>query len=1035
MRAIDSRQRPFATERMHIAGTGRYSFALLVSLLASTPASYAERLPITTYSFGQGLDAVESNAAVEDAHGFLWIGTDNGLWRFDGAAFRRFGKEHGLTLTNVTSLALGLDGTLWVGAWGGAFRFDPSAGGSFVRIPIEGNSIPVQRVQLSADRTGRIWCVADLLYQLDRNPSVRFRRMSLPSAASPQFVSAFLADRSGKLRIGYKDLYRVSPDGQATRIPTLENATLGEITAITEDRGGRIWAGTHNGVWRVESPADRGDVLRLLLPGDPATPARIWMVPREAGGVWTVAPHGIAEIDPDAGVFRLIARDNGLAPASAPLLVDRFGDLWLSASTGGIQRLSAEGFSSFGLPDGLEATRVRSIWKRRSGDLVVVGAPDVLQRFDGRRFIATRPAFPRGTQYSWGWFQIDTEDRWGHWWFPTNGAVVRFPPVKQAGALAWTKPAAVYRASGCFPGGDVFRLYEDSRADLWVSTVNRDQETIYRWNRSSGEFSCYDSTSLLGVRASPSAFLDLGDGTLWLGFYLGQIARYRDGRFQCLFDCSGTQGLVNGLLLDHRRRLWIATSRSGVLRVDHPAAESPAFVKMTSESGLSAAGVGAIAEDGFGRIYIGTERGVDVLDESNGRIRHFGVADGLPNPFVAAAYGDSAGAVWFGTLDGLARFTPPARFRDLPRPGVRIDGVRVSGIARPVPATGETQLDGLVVGSGRTDVAVDYIALPRAHADTLRFQYRLGSDDLWSPASRNRSVVLGALSPGNYRIEIRALDASGRPSPDTAILSMRVLAPFYQQSWFIGIAALLVLAAAAGAYRIRTERLVALERQRTRIAMDLHDEIGSRLGSIGLLADLAREDSLEADDRRVLLDRIAESSSDMGSTLGDIVWSLRSGEVTTASLARHLADHARRPFPERACVLDIELPDDDASVEMSLAARRNVFLIGLEALHNAARHSGAGRVLLQLRPDDRQWLLVVADDGQGFDARQARNREGFGLETMARRASEIGASLEVSSTLGRGTEIRLRFDPRGEGRRWYSHMTIRVLWARIRGIS
>jgi signal transduction histidine kinase len=367
---------------------------------------------------------------------------------------------------------------------------------------------------------------------------------------------------------------------------------------------------------------------------------------------------------------------------------------------------------------------------------------------------------------------------------------------------------------------------------------------------------------------------------------------------------------------------------------------------------------------------------------------------------------------------------------------VLIDGIRVSGLARSLSAAGETELDGIVLAPDQRDVAIDYVGLPRALAGALQFQYRLAAGEPWSPSSANRSLILGGLAPGVYRIEIRALDPAGRPSPDTAIVSMRVLTPFYLRAWFIVTVSLSALALAMAAYRARIGRLVALERQRTRIAMDLHDEMGSRLGSIGLLADLAREDSLVQADRRQLLDQVAETAADMGSSLTDIVWSLRPGEITTAGLARHLIDHARRTFPGRQPSLDIRVPDDAVSVQMSLAARRNVFLIGLEALHNAARHSGATAVVLELRPHRRWWRLVVADDGRGIDVRrEGREAGGFGFETMTRRASEIGAALEMESRPGGGTSIRLHFDPRAEGRSWPSHMNIRWIRARIRGIS
>ena len=1014
--------------------------ALLI-LVVCAALAYAERLPFTTYTTAQGLPGTEVNVALEDKRGFLWLGTDKGLSRFDGWSFRTFGKEQGLSRLNVVSLALGADDSIWVGAWGGAYRFDPARGGSFVEIAIEGGRTPLERVQVFSDPTGQVWCVADVLYRLQPGqPSPRFRRVPFGPNVSLTWVTAFLPDHAANLWVAFNDLYRIAPDGSVLRIGTERGAVLGEVTSLVEDRRGRIWAGTPNALWRVEPLNGSGAteiVLRPLLKTDPAKTGPVKLVAGEHGGVWSGSHEGLIEFDPDAGVYRTITRKQGLATDRAsPLLIDRAGDLWSAGLGGGMQRLAAEGFSSFGSADGLEAPLIRSIWRRRTGELVAVGAPDLLQRYDGQRFIATHPAFPSRLPYSWGWFQVDMEDRHGNWWIPTARGVVRFSPVKHVEDLARARPAAIYGVSGCFPGGDIFRVYEDARGDIWIGTITRDQETIYRWTRSSGAFSCYSSASLLGTKVVPTAFLDDGQGTVWIAFYAGQIGRFRDGRFECLFDCAGTQGIINGLFLDRRKRLWIATSHAGVIRVDDTTAEHPRFLKLTTENGLSSDLVGAVMEDRFDRIYIGTDRGVDIFEEASGRIHHFGIAEGLPHLYVSAAYADPHGDLWFGTLNGLARFTPPPRFRDVPPPRVLVDMVRVSGVAQPLSIAGEERIDGLVLARDQRDIAIDFVGLPRNVAGTLKFQYRLSDTEPWSPPSPNHSVVLAGLSTGNYRVEIRALDLAGAPSPQTAIVSLRVLAPFYQRSWFVMSAVLAAVALTTAAYRLRIARLVALERQRTRLAMDLHDEMGSRLGSIGLLADVAGDDSLGGLRRKILLDQIAETAAEMGSSLTDIVWSLRPGEITVESLGRHLAEHGRRLFPGSGTAFETRFPETWPIVEMSLAARRNVFLIGLEALHNAARHSGAKHVMLELRRQGRRWCLRVSDDGRGITEGARRDPgRGFGFETVKRRAAEIGAVLDIQSPAGDGTTVTLLFVPHAEDHRLRGHMYIREIWKRIRGMS
>ena len=537
---------------------------------------------------------------------------------------------------------------------------------------------------------------------------------------------------------------------------------------------------------------------------------------------------------------------------------------------------------------------------------------------------------------------------------------------------------------------------------------------------------------MLGRKVGPSAFLDDRQGTMWIGFYHGQVGRDRHGRLECVFDWSGRNGLVESLYLDRRRRLWIGTFRAGVLRVDDITAERPVAVSLTSADGLSSNRIGTITEDRFGRIYVGTERGVDVLDEAAGRIQHFGTAEGLPHPFVGSAYADPNGEIWLGTLNGVARFTPPAKFREEPPIRVLIDGVRVSGIARPLSVAGESQIGGLVLEPNQRDIAIDFVGLPRTLADTMRYQYRLSESEPWSPPSAVRSVVLAGLDSGSYRIEIRGVDAAGRLSSQTAVVLFRVLVPLYARPWFVAAIIFATLGLSALAYRSRVRHLVALERQRTRIAMDLHDEMGSRLGSIALLADVAADGDPRRDH---LLGQIAETAADMGSSLTEIIWSLRHDAMSIERVARYLATQGRRLFPGPIPALKTRFPAEWPNVEMSPASGRAVILVGQEALHNSARHSHAGSVVLALEPEGSQWSLTVRDDGTGIpDEVPGSGDRGFGLESMRRRAEDINASLEIRSSVSEGTTVKLVFDPRVRAHP-RDRMNIRRTWRRPWDIS
>lgn len=216
------------------------------------------------------------------------------------------------------------------------------------------------------------------------------------------------------------------------------------------------------------------------------------------------------------------------------------------------------------------------------------------------------------------------------------------------------------------------------------------------------------------------------------------------------------------------------------------------------------------------------------------------------------------------------------------------------------------------------------------------------------------------------------------------------------------------------AYRIRVRHLLDLERQRARIAMDLHDELGSGLGSVGILASVLGKEGLDATDRAAVSEQISRTASELGTALSDIVWSLRPGPQDLRQLAVHLAERGNRLFADDETRFITELPTTWPSRALSAPVRRNVLLVALEALHNARRHARASQVVLTLMPRGSRWSLRVEDDGRGLPESIAGT--GLGFLTMWRRAAEIGADLRIETATGQGTGVELTFSPRARSR-------------------
>jgi signal transduction histidine kinase len=376
-----------------------------------------------------------------------------------------------------------------------------------------------------------------------------------------------------------------------------------------------------------------------------------------------------------------------------------------------------------------------------------------------------------------------------------------------------------------------------------------------------------------------------------------------------------------------------------------------------------------------------------------------------------------SGDVWLATNRGVTHVPASVRFRERTLPPVALVEVLVDG--RPVPVEGP-----LEVQADETQLELRFAALSFRHRPSLRHQVRLSSDAPWTDAEGDLSFRWVDLQPGTYSAEYRvSLDGVRWASTDSAF-NFRVLPAWYETQAFYLAAAALALALAAILYRQRVGYLIGLERQRTQIAMDLHDQVGSGLASVGILSSVIASGGVPTRDRDRTARQIADVAEELGHSLSDIVWALDPETASLEELGTRLREHGERLFPDDTVRFEVELPTPWPGGDSSLAVRSAVLLIGLEALHNAARHSGADTVLLRMAPATGGWWeLEVRDDGAGMGASPPNlttSGSGRGVPGMARRAARIGAELSVGANGGPGTRVRLRFRPHsGRLGRWW----------------
>ena len=492
--------------------------------------------------------------------------------------------------------------------------------------------------------------------------------------------------------------------------------------------------------------------------------------------------------------------------------------------------------------------------------------------------------------------------------------------------------------------------------------------------------------------------------------------------------------------------MWIATSQNGAARADNPSADNLEFTRYTVTEGISSNQVTTVTEDKFGRIYLGTGRGIDRLEPETSRIKHFTIADGLADNSVNTSFADSNGALWFGTLHGLSRLVPePDKRRDLG--AVFVSGLRVNGVRQTISGFGQPDVAISDLAPDQNQLEIDFFSISNASGDFLRYQYKFDGDSDWSEPATQRTVTLPNLPAASYHFLVRAVNSDNVISNTPAAVSFKILPPIWRRWWFLALCLFVVGGLFITFYRYRManlrrinaalteaklaeqtlrksreERLAELEHVRTRIATDLHDDIGASLTQIAILSEVARQKQVtgagENGSDSEQLTMIYGISNELVSTMSDIVWAINPHKDKLHDLTLRMRRFASDVLSAKEIDFEFEAPEDIKEFPLNSNLRREVFLIFKESVNNIVKHSHATQVEIEMRLDQRELFLVVRDNGRGFkndpdmgDSSAnlfADYRGGNGLASMKRRAAEMGGEFEITSAPGAGTEIKLR---------------------------
>jgi signal transduction histidine kinase/ligand-binding sensor domain-containing protein len=965
----------------------------------------------TAWRVQEGAFESAVNAIAQTADGYMWIGTDSGLVRFDGVRFRPWTPpaDDRLSSTAIISLLAASDGTLWIGTLTGLLSWKNDR----LQEHVSGRIGAILE-----DRQRRIWVA--------RSRMMRERDLGVRSALTGGLCQV-VGDHPGC--VGGNDQMR-----------------LLTADALSEDAAGALWIGAPNQLMRWHD-GSVDSYLRDQLEGS-ALPSVHSIAAAPDGSVWVAIPRE------GLGLFHVVkgALSRGVVQGIdteqiTSLFVDRDRSLWMGTSNNGVYRVHGERGDHFSSEHGLSGNEVHGFFEDREGNLWVVTSKglDCFGESAVVSFSAAEGLAPgeAGTVVASddGTIWVGRTDRLNALRgdqvtsIPVPGRTVTALFEDHAGRL-WVgldtmltiyehgRFRPVSRADGSAIRGAV-AIAEDREHDVWVTLgITSPDRKLFRIRdlRVQQEFAPDRVPLVRRLAADPT-------GGIWLGFEDGNLGHYQHGTFEIFPMPQGTTATgelrLPGLTVDADGSAWISTW-SGLVRWKNHEMKT-----LTSRNGLPCNSIVSAIRDDRATLWLNTKCGfVAIADaeleqwwerpDRTPRMTMLDALDGAllpqgPKRLQPAVAKSADGRLWF-VSDAYLQMIDPAGLKQngIPPP-VYVEGVRVD--------RKEYAVGGIVrLPAGSRDIEISYTGLSYSIPQKVRFRYKLeGRDDQWQDAGTRRQAFYSDLPPRAYRFRVIASNNDGLWNESGASLDFSIAPAYYQTASFRTGIVVAVLALVWAMYTLRVRRLAQQfdarfqERvnERTRIARELHDTLLQSFHGVMFRFQAAAN---------VLPDRPLDAKQRLETALKQGQYAIREGRDAVQGLrdstmiANDLAVALRAVGEELAASEAIGAHGRHATVDVATQGtphalrpiiRDDVYRIGSEALRNAFRHARARRIEVEIRYGARQFQLRVRDDGQGIEAStlDAHRAGHFGLPGMRERAEQIGGQLEVWSEAGMGTEV------------------------------
>jgi signal transduction histidine kinase/ligand-binding sensor domain-containing protein len=968
-----------------------------------TLARSADSLQFHSWLKNQGLPRVPVDAIQQTQDGFLWVVAGGAIARFDGLRFVPLNAQ--ITESNFPERTIFGDsqGALWVPVSGGLQRWQ---NGRATTLTISDGLPNANITALNEDTQSNIWIGTTGGLAIWNNG--RMVPVADVGAIRGRAITAIFRDRQGSmwLVLEGKQVFQFNQGQFWSVADDSAKDWMVDIHALLVDADGRVWlaAGEDAVLCR-----DRDGWHHYRIPKR-TTGSRVKALAEEPDGtIWAGGAGGLFLFS--NGKFSAVSASTRLAGNTVEsLFVDHDGALWAGTDEG-LNRLQHKCLFALGQGEGLGFGPVQGLAQVSPGVVWAARSGDGIYRWDGRSFARLRAAGLSAHNSQANALLLAHN---GACWVASTGGLLRYKdPVAAADEVSWFE----------LPGENIISLAEDEDGSLWAGTRGGKL-----WQLREGKWIAQKSIS---ISNAITTILPAPNGTVWVGTE-GSGLICIDHNVATVFDRNSglPSEFIRALCLDAQGTLWIGTAAGLSCK------RGTTISNVTPHNSSAENSVSQILEDSNGRLWLGTGKGIvcahkDQLEDfASGKLetldpKIFNHADGMLSEectggFCPGALKSESGLLWFPTTKGVAVIAPLSWPVQKPLPGIVIEEILLDG----VPVTANSGATNLTIPPGKHRLELVYTGLRFDAPETLRFRYKLDNWDTdWIDAGTSRSAVYNLVPPGQYSFRVIASNSDGKWATRGAEIRLLFARYFWQSWWFISITSIALLGIVGSSARLierqkaksrlkRLEQERALERERTRIAQDLHDEMGAKLCRISFLSEHARRDSANPAEIQEQIKSISDDSREVLHSLDEIVWAVNPQNDTLEHATSYLAQFAQDYFSMTGVECELFVPSQMPHHPVSSQVRHHLFLAVRETLANILKHSGATHAIISMACESGTLEICVQDDGKGFDTKThlANDTHSIdthnGLRNMTKRFADVGGQCSIESTVGSGTTIK-----------------------------